>query len=273
MTAGQFLIETEFRADTPTFRLAHKLDTISFAETAGPLQFTRVRPDVIEVLGAGHAALGGKGVTVNGDIVPIDAADTRLGLRIIDVKLTSEPGPRYFAELAYYALTLAAFLEDAGLDDRYFVSAHPAIWPGSETESALHAATAAGAPAADRYAGFHEDLETVPMRTFLAQVRRVLHVHIPHVLGERLDDLPWSVTPACQGCENLGQKFSPTPGTSGSAWDARHCLPQAETEQHLSRVPFLTRGAFQMWIKTHTRLPTVVAGRSATVAAARATRF
>lgn len=250
VTAGQFLIETEFRADTPTFRLAHGLDAITFAETAGPLQFTRVRPDVIEVLEAGDPVLGDKGVGVNGDIVPIDAGDIRLGLRVIDVKLTSEPGPRYFAELAYYALTLAAFLEDAGLDDRYFVSAHPAIWPGSESESALHAATAAGAPAEDRYAGFHEDLETVPMRTFLAQVRRVLHVDIPHVLGERLADLPWSVTPACQGCENLGQKFSSTPGTSGSAWDARHCLPQAETEQHLSRVPFLTRGAFQV-LRTH----------------------
>ncbi|MDQ0614031.1 DNA replication ATP-dependent helicase Dna2 [Microbacterium sp. W4I4] len=247
---GQFLIETEFLADTPTFRLAHKLDAIAFAETSGPLQFTRVRPDVIEVLEADDALLGDKGVAVNGDIVPIEVADPRLGLRIIDVKLTSEPGPRYFAELAYYALTLAAFLEDVGLDDRYFVSAYPAIWPGSESESALHAAAAAGAAAADRYAGFHEDLETVPMRTFLAQVRRVLHVDIPHVLGERLADLPWSVTPACQGCENLGQKFSTTPGTSGSAWDARHCLPQAEAEQHLSRVPFLTRGAFQI-LRTH----------------------
>lgn len=264
VAAGQFLIETDFRADTPTFRLAHNLDTISFAETAGPLQFTRVRPDVIEVLEAGDSVLGDKGVAVNGDIVPIDAADTRLGLRIIDVKLTSEPGPRYFAELAYYALTLAAFLEDAGLDDRYFVSAHPAIWPGSESESALHAATRAGAPAAERYVGFHEDLETVPMRTFLAQVRRVLHVDIPHVLGERLADLPWSVTPACQGCENLGQKFSNTPGTSGSAWDARHCLPQAETEQHLSRIPFLTRGAVQVLRSRGTSTVTDLAGLDTT---------
>ncbi|MDT3329448.1 AAA domain-containing protein [Microbacterium sp. KSW-18] len=264
LRVGQFLIETEFQADTSTFRREHDLDAIVFAELPGPLQFTRVRPDVIEVVAARDSGLGSRAVSVEGDILAVDASDTRLGLRIIDVKLTSEPGPRYFAELAYYALTLAAFLEEEGLADRFFVSAHPAIWPGSEAESALQTSTAAGLALSARYDAFHEDLETVPMRTFLAQVRRVLRVDIPRVLGERLEGLPWSVTPACQGCENLGQKFSTTPGTSGSAWDPRHCLPEAEAKQHLSRIPFLTRGAFQVLRSHGTTTVTDLAGMDTT---------
>lgn len=261
VAAGQFLVETEYRANTATFRAAHNLDTITFAEVSGPLSLTRARPDVIEVLAP---TPGAKAVTVNGDIVPIDSGDSRLLLRIIDVKLTSEPGPRYFAELAYYALTLAAFLTDAGLDDRYIVSAQPAIWPGTETESALQTAVSNTASPADRYAAFQDDLEVVPMRAFLAHVRRILRVDIPHVLATPLADLPWSVTPACQGCEYLGQKFSDVPGTSGSAWDPRHCLPEAESTQHLSRLPFLTRGALQV-LRTHgTQSVVDVAGMATT---------
>jgi hypothetical protein len=62
----------------------------------------------------------------------ISARDERCQLRIIDVKLTSEPGPHYFAEFAHYAVALAAWLREHGLDRQYVVSSAPAVWPGSE---------------------------------------------------------------------------------------------------------------------------------------------
>ena len=42
---------------------------------------------------------------------PLPGGDARLQLRVIDIKLTAEPSPSYFAEVAYYRLL---FLEGSG---------------------------------------------------------------------------------------------------------------------------------------------------------------
>lgn len=243
---GSFLIETEFDAGTSTFLTAHRLSGLGAHGTAGPLEFARVRPDVIEVVAPGQAGAGQHVVTVAGDLEPVADDDPRLQLRIIDVKLTSEPGPHYFAELAYYAVTLAAWLQDHDLDQRYTVSADPAVWPGSEAAGNLAKAIADGAPDAARYHALHDDLETAPLRIFLADLARLLHDVLPRVLATPYGELPWAVTPGCQGCENLGQKFTPTPGSNPSDWDPRHCLPTAESTQDLSRLPFVSRGAIRI---------------------------
>lgn len=242
VTVGQFLIETQFPVDTPTFRAVHNLDAITTDSISAPLDVADARPDVIEVLQGGM----GPTVTVDGIIAAPDPSDQRMALRIIDVKLTSEPGAQYFAELAYYCLALAAWLEDTGRADRFVVSAEPGIWPGSETVSPLQQAVTHDRPHAERTEALHAAIETAPTRIFISEVLRVLRTIIPDVLNTPLDELPWAVTPGCQGCENLGQKFSIEPGTNASAWDPRHCLPTAERTQHLSRLPFLSRGATQV---------------------------
>ena len=243
---GSFLIETEFDAGTPTFLAAHRLSSLFVHGTAAPLEFARVRPDVIEVVAPGQAGAAQHVVIAEGDLEPVADDDLRLQLRIIDVKLTSEPGPHYFAELAYYAVTLAAWLQDHDLDQQYSVSADPAVWPGSEAAGNLAKAIVDGVPDAARYQALHDDLETAPLRIFLADLARLLHDVLPRVLATPYDQLPWAVTPGCQGCENLGQKFTPTPGSNPSDWDPRHCLPIAEITQDLSRLPFVSRGAIRV---------------------------
>lgn len=243
---GWFLIETEFDAGTPTFLAEHQLSDLVAHGTAGQLEFARVRPDVIEVVAPGQPGAVRHVVTARGDLEPVADDDPRLQLRIIDVKLTSEPGPHYFAELAYYAVTLAAWLRDHDLDQQYTVSAEPAVWPGSEAAGSLAKAIADGVPDAARYQALHDDLETAPLRIFLADLARLLHDVLPRVLATPYGELPWAVTPGCQGCENLGQKFAPTPGTKASDWDPRHCLPTAESTQDLSRLPFVSRGAIRV---------------------------
>lgn len=71
----------------------------------------------------------GRGVLPDGQTFSIEATDTRLRLRVIDIKLTSEPGANYFAEVVYYSMTLAAWLIETGNDDRFVVIAAPAVWP------------------------------------------------------------------------------------------------------------------------------------------------
>jgi DNA replication ATP-dependent helicase Dna2 len=134
-------------------------------------------------------------------------------------------------------------LRDHGLDQQYTVSADPAVWSGSEAAGNLAKAVADGAPGPARYQALHDDLETAPLRIFLADLARLLHDVLPRVLATPYNELPWAVTPGCQGCESPGQKFKSTPGSSPSDWDPRHCLPVAERTQDLSRLPFLSRGA------------------------------
>lgn len=242
--AGQFLIEAVYDADSPAFLTQWGLagvqvDELVSAGLPGTVEFAKVRPDVIEVL---PAAAGSIVVAVDGQLHLQPAGDTRCRLRIIDVKLQSEPGAKYFAELAYYALTLAAFLVENHLDDRYLVDAQPAIWPGSEETSALLAAT-------DEVTAtmiLHDLLVVAPLSIFVAAVRRILQEVLPKAATADLDQLPWAVTQRCQGCENLGQRFRPNPGVDPSDWDERHCLARAEDQRHLSRIPGLSTGMTQV---------------------------
>jgi DNA replication ATP-dependent helicase Dna2 len=241
--AGSFLVETQFDPDTPVFRAAYQLHGLATHGVNAPLDFAEVRPDLIEVVAPGAPGASTHLVTPTGDLQPVTSSDQRLQLRIVDVKLTSEPGPHYFSELAYYAVALAAWLQEHGLDQQYGVSGQPAVWPGSEADSALSKAVSDAVTGADLYRALHEDLETAPLRIFLADLARLLRDVLPRALATPYPQLPWAVTPGCQGCENLGQKFKPAQGTNPSDWDPRHCLPTAERTQDLSRLPFVSRGA------------------------------
>lgn len=240
VSAGDFLIEAEFDAATNTFLDLHHLRTVELEGVSVPLSFTRVRPDITEVLAP---SAGAAVVTAEGDVQFVAVGESRLILRVIDVKLTSEPGPRYFAELAYYSLALAAWLRDTGRDSHFLVGAGAGVWPGNEQDSPLQIAAATGG---DLYAAFAEGLEIAPLRIFIAETLRVLHDIIPRVLSTPYEQLPWAVNPGCQGCENLGQKFQDEPGDRPSDWDPRHCIPTALATQDLSRLPFLSRGSMRV---------------------------
>ncbi len=237
---GDFLIEVEFDAGTDAFKRIHRLEQVSLGDTLAPLDFRRVRPDIIQVQGAGAGSLV---VTAEGEVRPVTEADPPLLLRIIDVKLTSEPGPRYFAELAFYSLALAAWLVETRQTNQFAVAATPAVWPGSERLSVLQEAPTSGE---DPYDALDSTLRTVPIRTFVAEARRLLRIEIPKVLAAPFPELPWAVGPRCQGCENLGQRFQEEPGDQASDWDPRHCIPTALETHDLSRLPFLSKGSVRV---------------------------
>ena len=73
----------------------------------------------------------------SGETACLAAEDQRLQLRVIDIKLTTEPSPSAFAEVAYYALVLAGWLVDQHLTGQFVVVADGAIWPGSHEASQL----------------------------------------------------------------------------------------------------------------------------------------
>ncbi len=251
----QFLIEAQFEVEQPFIDVQGLGDLCSgSALTPGArLRFAEVRPDIIHVMPPPQEAR--EAITPLGEVVTVAAGDPRLGLRIIDIKLTGEPSPAHFAELAYYGMTLAAWLEYHGYDRQLIVLKNAAVWPGKhdaseirklESEDRTNGVTTRSL---DRYLeGLREDLETMPAEVVLGRVRRFFAVDLREVLLEPdWRSLPWHVDSGCGSCDYLGyswKKVAEAADEGDHETDrAPYCWAMAEASGHLSRVTGLTRGA------------------------------
>ncbi len=235
--AGQFLVECDFPVG-PAFLAAMGIDSFT---SRFNLQYADLRPDLIEIRAAGTSMVQ---LTPAGEAIPLRPGDTRRQLRVIDIKLTSEPGPSYFAEVTYYSLALAGWLVDSGLDSHFLVTPDAAVWPGSYQSSALlaaHQRRARGTTVtdADLRAALAEDLEEAPLPVFASRLHQFFTVELPRVLATPWGDLPWHVSSKCRGCEYLGQRW---PGSNATP-DPGQCIPTAAASGHLSQIAFITRGA------------------------------
>ena len=196
--------------------------------------------DVIPGLRQAYERFGLEPVNVRPDILWIRRGPTSaplvgdpdlrppLEIHIIDVKMAAEPSLRHFTEVTYYALALAAALEEEGLADRYGVSAEGFIWPGSHDANAFRnkvlEQTARGASVPVE-AALLETLQAVPYEVYQVHVRQFFADRLLRVLGQEPLEADWHVAPKCQTCEFL-----------------RFCRAQAEDADHLCRIPWLNRG-------------------------------
>lgn len=236
--SGSFLVEAAYSIG-PTFIKAHGID-----KTAADLRFADLRPDLIQVL---PASLAERKVEPEGKVVEVEMDDQRLGLRVIDIKFTAEPSRGHFAEVAYYACALAAWLVDAGLDNQYVAVDTVALWPGSHDASSVRTAARAAADEDrelgddERLAALAEDFESVPFEVMALRLRRFFERDLPRALADPWSELDWHVDGRCRNCDWLGQRWFQRDGTP--TWDDDHCIPTAERTDHLSRVAFMPRGA------------------------------
>ena len=138
----QFIVEAKYTSDTAAFRQGMGL--IDLADENGEVLDLRFNhADLLQVLPPRAAAPPDERseyrqqVHPDGSLTELPDADGRLRLRVIDIKLAAEPGAHYFAEVVYYALTLAGWLEEHRLTDQVVVVAASAVWPGSYQASAV----------------------------------------------------------------------------------------------------------------------------------------
>ena len=236
--AGQFLVEAEY-AVGPAFECA--LGIAHFREAFG-LAWGAVRPDLIELRPPRSFP---QEVWPDGEVRDLAPDDARVQLRVIDIKLTAEPSPPYFAEVAYYAMTLAGWLRDRGLADRYVVVPQGAVWPGSHDASALIKLLRETEAAGERpdggalRAALDADLEPVPFEAFAFRLRRFFRDELPAVLRTPWRSLSFHVDTRCRSCEYLGYAWREDPTLARSDY----CVPLASRQGHLSQVAFISRGA------------------------------
>jgi DNA replication ATP-dependent helicase Dna2 len=238
--SNRFIVEAEFGVG-PTFERA--MGIACYRSEFG-LVYGRVRPDIIVTCPPGRYA---RRVLPSGDVENLVSGDERLQLRVIDIKLTAEPSPSYFAEVTYYACVLAGWLADQGLEDRFVVVPDGAIWSGSHEAAKLtiagqDARRAGRTPTLDELlAAMEDDLEAVPFEVFAFRLRRFLQCDLREALSTPWQDHDWHVDNRCSGCEYLGYPRFTREGPAPS--DERWCHPTATRTDHLSRVAFIPRGA------------------------------
>jgi hypothetical protein len=253
--AGQFIVQGEYAIGQPS-QSGHGSASLSegaFERALGigglraapyALTYARLRPDLIAIL----APRTHSHITPRGDVVNAPTNDERLQLRVIDIKLSAEPGPAHFAQVAYYMMTLAGWLEDNGFTNRFCVADAGALWPGSHEMSAVRremvrAASEGRQPRpSDLGAALSEDLEPLRFDVFAPRVRDLMSVVVPQVLDTpEWRALPWHVDGRCAKCDFLGAPWVDAQGKP--TWVDDHCCPLAASTGHLSTVFGLSRGA------------------------------
>ena len=254
---GQFVIEAEYQIPA-SFEQAHGLSVLN-DEYDLPLTMNAkgkpgvVRPDAVQALpplqqvtpedqlqeppGANQA------VDLQGHLTTLLGDDPRIRLRVIDIKLSSQPGAQYFAETVYYSMTLAAWLEAHGYADRFVVVACAAVWPGNYKGSNLSIAVAKQHSVDARLQAFEKDLEVSTFEVYVPTLVKLLREELPTVLSRKWQELPWHTSVRCQTCEFFGYRFLDRNGTPlVDPPDHRHCYEQAQGEDRVKRIAGLTRG-------------------------------
>lgn len=250
----QFVVEAKYTSDTQAFREGMGLMTLA-DENGDKLELGFNHADLIQVFPSlssspiSETSPYRHRVHTDGTLSVLPETDERLRLRVIDIKLASEPGAHYFAEVVYYALTLAGWLHEKQLEDRFVVVAASAVWPGTYEASAVVKAKqnlnqkAIPVSLENLSVALEEDLEIAPFDTFVARLRRFFSEVLPEVLLTPWQELPWHVDFRCSGCEFMGYPWPKADGTPdhNSLW----CWPEAESTNHASRVMGLSRGQRQ----------------------------
>jgi|HigsolmetaAR202D_1030399.scaffolds.fasta_scaffold00162_42 Superfamily I DNA and RNA helicases and helicase subunits len=258
----QFIVEGHYDAATKIFKDAIGISSLQdiYGEQ---LEVSDALPDLIQVLPPAATPASWEmdqqdmgpvatmqAVQPNGDVIPLSSTDQRLRLRVIDIKLSAEPGAHYFAEVVFYSMTLAAWIQEYNWDQRFVVVAAPAVWPGSYDASQIrqvhyHCSKEGRIPDAEALAqALEQDIEVAPFDAFAPRLRRFFHEELPKVLQTSWNQLPWHVTHTCNSCEFLGYPWKDKVGQLNNS--SLHCWPTAEATQHLSRIAGLSRGGAKL---------------------------
>ena len=171
-----------------------------------------MRPDVL-LLTRGRA--GARELLPGGEVRVVSGRH-RLGLRIIDIKHTSEQGvgKRQFAELLFYAHALSHWLQQSGLMNRFYVEVEGhGILPQLDTETL--------------FIQNIDDLNQLKVELIWEEAAHIFeHTcrRIQHMVSQRplrVEAVPVNIQPACGRCDYLGD-CKASLGMGGDAREAEH---------------------------------------------------
>ncbi len=128
-------------------------------------------PDVLLAVGADPNAYE---IMPNAERRKVAADDARIGLCVIDVKHARDPNPSYSAEVVLYAVMLANWLAERGLNDHFLVRTETYLWTrGGMARGHFEASLDLDEPTPEAIIdAIGEDLEPINTAIFLQTIRR-----------------------------------------------------------------------------------------------------
>ncbi|WP_338832659.1 DEAD/DEAH box helicase [Bradyrhizobium sp. 27S5] len=213
--------------------------------------FKGLRPDIIF---ADQRRANEYEILPSGERRRLQDGDGRMALCVIDLKNVTEANASYSAEVCLYAIFLANWLstEGAELSKRFFVSDRVYLWRHVEMPQFTKLkATKDGQDHEKRLDALRKDLEEglITYLIYMPNVRKFFVEDLPRVLGVG-DAKGWAavdyhVNPRCGSCDWLGNTnwLSVEDKKVFAANPTHYCFHNAETTDHLSKMPSLSRGA------------------------------
>lgn len=211
-----------------------------------------LRPDVVILR---DAISNDWEVLPDGNRKRLSPGDKRKALSVVDLKNVSEGNASYAAEVCLYAVFLANWLEHHALQASYYVSECIYLWTQPELEQFTSFCSAnPTAPGATLVSVLVKELEreAVEFLQFMPSVRKFFREDVPRVITIG-DSKGWAavdyhVTSRCSACDWLGNRnwLSTDDKKLFNANPTHYCFPAAEKDNHLSRVPNVSRGARQV---------------------------
>ena len=250
-----FIVEAFFKADNEVFQAVTGFDELIDSK-GKKFSISDMQMDVLQIMPPLNGVINKdsqlpaedqkyrSGVNPDGTLFEIKENDKRYRLRVIDIKQNTDPGHSYFAEVVYYSMALAAWLESKKLSGKFVVIAAPAIWAGGYKDKRLVKLTAAyknkllSVPRFEALTALSDSVVIADMDVYAPRLRRLFREELPELLKKEWDELNWHVDSRCKGCEWLGY-----PWKKGESVSADLCLPEAERIGHLSRIVGLSMGS------------------------------
>lgn len=186
--------------------------------------------------------------------------DKRIPLCVIDLKNITEANASYSAEVCLYAVFLASWLYSVGeqFKDKFFVSDRIYLWRHTEMPAFTSImAKKEGGNHANRFEALRADLDEglVSYLVYMPSVRKFFVEDLPRVLSigdtEGWQSVDYHVNPRCGSCDWLGNRawLSPEDQTYFDKHPTSYCFHGAEAQDHLCKMPTLSRGASKVLSK------------------------
>lgn len=218
---------------------------LSAAEEALIPWLSGLRPDLIIARARGALAWE---VLPSGRRQLLAQGDNRVALSVVDIKNTLEGNRSYAAEVVFYAMVLARWIIDQGLNQQFFVSDECFLWTHKEG-SALDGLPPT-ATIGDKLNHLLAAMERVEYAVIAPSVVRFFKEDLPRVIAQGnahgWQSVDYHVGPRCGSCDWLGYDRWLTTDDRNNLVGPHpdwYCMPLASQSDHLSRMPNLSRGA------------------------------
>ncbi len=180
----------------------------------------------------------------------IDTKDQRIPLSVIDLKNVQEGNASYAAEVCLYSIFLANFLAVNNLNDRYYVSHQCFLWSNAELFNFSQSLMAKPLKSAEeKICALRTDWEEVNYLLYMPSVLKFFREDILRVISigdtQGWNAVDYHVSGKCNACDWLGVEgwLNPTDKVFFFNNPNNYCSQAAETQDHLCRIPGLSKGA------------------------------